>query len=279
MTWLKDLMRPAGRTEDRSLSANADLGVSPAGLIPYSPYSDPRPVTPDAALKLADAYACVRVLADSISSLPLKAYRRTDQGRVPIGSDARISQLLERPAPGSTSVDLISQIVVHLNVYGEAFLGKYRSDGEIVQLGLLPGDQMQVELRGQRMVYTLETTTHGEVELGPEDVLHIKGMSLDGLRGLSPIRQCAVALGVADALGRYAKGYFERGARPSGVLTVPNQSSSTATDMSAQLANARHGGVDNMHRVMVVSGDVQFTPISLSADDSQFVETREVSTR
>src|SRR4051812_23069677 len=148
----------------------------------------PLDVTTSNALRVSDAYACVRLLADSISSLPLKAYRRTEQGRVPAGDQTRIVQLLSRPSPGSTSVDLISQIVVHLNVYGDAFVGKWRADGQVVQLGLLHPESVQLELRGQRIVYTL-STARGVTEHGPEDILHLKGMSLDGLRGMSPVAQ------------------------------------------------------------------------------------------
>ena len=144
-----------------------------------------------------DAYACVRVLADSISTLPLHAYRRTDQGRVPAGDNARVVQLLNRPAPGSTGVDLISQIMVHLNVHGEAFVGKYRADGEIVQLGLIPPDSVQVELRGQRIVYMLDTL-HGRTEHGPDDVLHIKGMS--ARRAARPVPGDAVPGGARPLL-------------------------------------------------------------------------------
>jgi HK97 family phage portal protein len=159
----------------------------------------PLDVSTSNALRVADAYACVRVLADSISTLPLKAYRRTDQGRVPAGDNARIVQLLRRPLPGSTGVDLISHIMVHLNVYGEAFLGKFRSaDGEIAQLRLLHPETLQVELRGQRIVYVLDTLK-ARTEHGPEDILHLKGMSLDGLRGLSPVTQCRTALGCPRA--------------------------------------------------------------------------------
>lgn len=119
--------------EDRALPT-AD--VQPA--FPTLTTTAPLNVTTANALRVSDAYACVRVLADSISSLPLHAHRRTPQGRIPAGDNARAVQLLAKPAPGSTGVDLVSQIVVHLNVHGDAFVGKYRSDGEIVQLGLLP---------------------------------------------------------------------------------------------------------------------------------------------
>jgi HK97 family phage portal protein len=153
-------------------------------------------VTTSNALRVADAYACVRVLADSVASLPLKVYRRTTQGRVPAGDQSRAVQLLERPAPGSTSADLVSQIVVHLNTHGNAFVGKFRADNEIVQLGLLDPTQVEVELRGQRIVYTL-SRPEGISEHGPEDILHVKAMSSDGLTGLSPVAQCRLALSLA----------------------------------------------------------------------------------
>src|SRR5688572_12835454 len=94
----------------------------------------PLNVTTSNVLRVSDAYACVRVLADGISTLPLHVYRRTTEGRQPAGDNSRAVQLLAKPAPGSTGVDLISQVMVHLQVHGEAFVGKYRADQEIVQL-------------------------------------------------------------------------------------------------------------------------------------------------
>jgi HK97 family phage portal protein len=187
-------------------------------------------------------------------------------------------QLLQRPAPGSTGVDLISRILVHLNVHGDAFIGKYRSDSEIVQLGLIHPESIQVELRGQRIVYVLDTV-HGRTEHGVEDILHIKAMSADGLRGLSPVTQCRVALGLSSSLQESARQYFENGSRPSGILTAPGATNYDALQRVATAWSVRHGGVRNMHRVAVLSGDVKFEPISFSADDSQFLQQRELSTR
>jgi HK97 family phage portal protein len=215
----------------------------------------------------------VRVLADSISSLPLHAYRKAATGRVPAGDSARIVQLLR----SSTGVDLVSTIVVHLAIHGEAFVGKYRSDNEIVQLGTIPPDSVEVELRGQRIVYTL-ATQHGQVEVGPEDVLHIKGMSMDGLRGLSPVTQCRIALGLSSSLQESARQFFEHGSKPTGVLTVP-AGGQDALERISHAWDARHAGVERMHRVAVVSGDIKFTPVAFSADDSQFLQQRELSAR
>src|SRR5215212_225444 len=229
-------------TEDRALPV-----VDSQPSYPTLTTSAPLNVTTANALRVSDAYACVRVLADSISSLPLHVYRKTDQGRQPAGENARAVQLLNRPSPGSTGVDLISQIMVHLNVHGDAFVGKYRSDGEIVQLWLIPPDSVQVELRGQRISYILDTV-HGRTEHGPEDILHIKGMSLDGLRGMSPVTQCRVALGLSSSLQASAKSFTENGSKPTGVLSVPNGNSELVKAIDAQW-KARHAGAENHHKV------------------------------
>ena len=262
-----------GVAEDRALPA-PDTAT---GLLPYS-ITPVLNVTTSNALRVSDAYACVRVLADSISSLPLHVYRRTTDGRLPASEDSRAVQLLNRPSPGSTGVDLISQILVHLNVYGECFAGKYRSDGEIVQLGLISPESVQVELRGQRIIYTLDTL-QGRTEHGPEDILHIKGMSLDGLRGMSPVTQCRVALGLSSSLQESARQYFDNGSKPSGILTAPGATSGEALERVSSTWNAKHAGVSQMHRVAVLAGDVKFTPIAFSAGDSEFLGQRELSAR
>jgi HK97 family phage portal protein len=262
-----------GQVEDRALPAPSEQSPT---LLPYTTGA-PLTISTSNALRVSDAYAAVRVLADSISSLPLHVYRRTPQGRVQAGENARAVQLLNRPSPGSTGVDLISTAMVHLNVHGDAFIGKYRSDGEIVQLACIPPDSVGVELRGQRIVYTLDTV-HGRTEHGPDDILHIKGMSLDGLRGMSPVTQCRVALGLSSSLQESARQFFEHGSRPSGILTVAGGNADQVERVAAKWDN-RHGGVDRMHRVAVLSGDVNFTPSAFSADDSQFLQQRELSAR
>ena len=272
------------KREDRTLTAANVPGPLPrAGSycqswLPYSSSSAVLDVTTSNALRTSDAYACVRCLADSVASLPLHIYRKTAAGRVQVGEDSRAVRLLSRPSPGSTSVDLISQMMVHLNIFGECFIGKYRSDREIVQLGLLPPESVQVELRGQRIVYTLDSA-QGRTEHGPADVLHIKGMSLDGVRGLSPVTQCRVALGLSSSLQASAKVFTEQGSRPSGILSVPTARDEGTVRWVSDVWGTSHGGAQNMHKVAVLSGDVKFTPIAFSASDSEFLQQRELSAR
>lgn len=261
------------RTEDRALTR----GNVPPAMLPYSRRAL-LDVSTANALRVADAYACVRVLADSVASLPLKVYRRTTTGRVPAGADSRAVQLLERPSPGSTSTDLISQVMVHLNVHGNAFIGKFRAEGEIVQLGCLDPTQVRVKLEGQRITYTI-ARTEGVSDHGPEDVLHAKAMSSDGLTGLSPVTQARLTLALSSNLQEHAKQFFEEGSRPSGILNIPLGVSEEGRQRMMEGWRNEQGGVQKMHRVAVIDGEAKFQPIAFSADDSQFLQQRELSAR
>ena len=274
---LLSYLRGADLLEEQPEERALTRGSLPPAMLPYS-RAALLDVNTANALRVADAYACVRVLADSVASLPLKVYRRTPQGRVPAGESSRAVQLLERPSPGSTSADLISQVMVHLNVHGNAYVGKFRSEGEIVQLGLLDPTQVRVELSGQRIIYTL-SRTEGVTTHGPEDVLHVKAMSADGLAGMSPVTQCRLALSLSSNLQEHAKQYFEEGSRPSGILTMPLGASEIAMDRLREDWRNKHGGVERMHRVALIEGDATFTPVAFSADDSQFLQQRELSAR
>src|SRR4051812_45556839 len=106
------------RAEERTLTKQT---VPP---VMWSSVPGDTSVTPSNALTIADAYACVRALADAAASLPLIVYRRRNQGRERI--DNRTAELLRNPAPAVTQSGLIGQIVAHLNTHGNCFLGKYR---------------------------------------------------------------------------------------------------------------------------------------------------------
>jgi HK97 family phage portal protein len=237
----------------------------------------PVTVTESNALAVSDAYAAVRLISDAVASLPVHQLRRTDAGRVPVGPDSRLAQLLARPWPGATSCDLFGTLMCHLLVRGNAFVAKYRGgDGQIVQLGLMDPAAVTVELRGQTIVYTV-TVAGQRSEHGPEDVLHIRSMSADGLVGLSPVTQCRLSLQLNSDLREHGHRYFRQGSRPGGFITAPGASEVQA-DALAKKWEQGAGGVENAWKIAVLSGDVTWTPMAFSADDSQFLQQRQLST-
>lgn len=234
-------------------------------------------VTPANALAIADVFACVRCLSDAAASIPLIAYRRTTTGRT--RNDGELAELLRRPAPATTQANLIGQAVAHLNLFGNAYLGKFRdAAGNVEQLALLHPDRVTPELRAGQPIYAINDGRGRQSEHGLADIIHVRALSTDGLVGLSPVRQCRVALGLSQGLADHAAAFFVNGARPSGILQVPAHIDRPMLDELRDDLTRVHAGSQNAHKVAIVAGDMNWTAISGPMDDLQFVEQRHLST-
>ena len=235
-------------------------------------------VGPTSAMRIGDAFACVRVLADSAASLPLIAYRRTEQGRVRAGGQAQ--DLIDAPAPATTTASLVGQLMAHLNWWGNAFLGKYRDDdGRVVALGLLAPEAVSVKLVRGEPVYTV-MAAEGVSNHTAADVLHVRApLSADGLLGLSPIRQGRDVLGLSRALTDHATATMLRGARLSGVLTTPKDVAIDPDEIDTIRAQIEGSwvGDENAGRIAFITGGLGFTQLSMPLSDAQFVEQRQLS--
>ncbi len=274
-----------GQTEDREVPpapapAPAPLPNlnRPPALFPTTPSGTPL-VSPANALGVADVFACVRCLSDAAASVPLVPYRKTTGGRVRV--EGRLSELLRRPAPATTTANLIGQAMAHLQLFGNAFIGKFRdAEGHVVQLALLHPDRVTVELRGERIVYTVNDGVGRQSEHGIEDIVHVRGLSVDGLVGVSPVRQCRIAMGLSASLAAHANHFFENGARPTGILRTPPFSDQAAEDAFAAEFSANELGLKNSHKIAVVTGPeaLDFVQLSGPLDDLQFVQQRHLST-
>ena len=246
-----------------------------APSLTYQPLSTSA-VTPTTAMQIADAYACVRALADAAASLPLIAYRRTADGRQRL--DNATSALLSRPAEAVTQSGLIGQLVAHLQLHGNAYVGKFRgSDGQVDQLALLAPDLVTPRLVAGRPRYAVQGLRGETSDHGTDDLIHIRGLTTDGLLGLSPVRQCRIALGLSQSLTEHAAGFFENGARPGGILRLSQYDSASQLAELGAAWNQQHGGVKNAHRIAVVTGSVEFQPLTMPMDDVEFLAQRKLS--
>ena len=230
-------------------------------------------ITPHAALAIADVWAAVRVLADAASSLPLHVYRKADAGRERVTSGFLVD-LLERPSPGTTQADLVSTLMTHLAIYGNGYLGKYRQAGEIVQLGTIHPDRIRPEVQGGDLRFRYSPERGGQQLLTTADVVHIKGLSVDGLIGLSAVSQAARVIGLSDALVKHAMAFFEQGkGRPVGVLRLDPNESDENRKRTIEVLKAEN----SPHQNLVIVGDAEYQPVESKLDDSQFVEQRRLA--
>jgi HK97 family phage portal protein len=270
------LFRRNRDTEQRTLSAQSGSAAAPLMLAPTSSGAT---VTAETAMRVADAYACVRALSDAAASLPVHIYRHLPQGgRQRVNN--RTAELLRRPGPGQTQSSLIGTIVAHLNLFGNCFIGKARTKGEITQLFCLPPNLIEVELVNGEPRFTFHRPDSAPTKHGLADIIHIKALSTDGVVGLSPVRQAREAIGLNAQLVAHAARFFQNDARPSGVLQVGTQGAAAQDQLEAlkEAWNAHHGGGPaNAHRIAILSGDVNFQPLSMPPEDAQFLEQRQLS--
>ena len=178
----------------------------------------------DQAIAIGDVWAAVRVLADAASSLPLHVYRKAAGGRERVES-GKLVDLLERPGPGTSQADLVSSLMSHLAVYGNAYVAKYRTAGEIVQIGLLHPERVRPCLRAGSCASATRPRRGAAAAAHRADVVHVKGLSVDGLVGLRAVSQASRVLGLSDELVKHALAYFDVGTaggsgRPAGVLRL-----------------------------------------------------------
>lgn len=235
------------------------------------------PISPTTALAIADVWAAVRVLADAASSLPLHVYRKAGDGRERVYG-GKLADLLDRPGPATTQADLVSSLMGHLAVWGNAYIAKYREAGEIAQLGLIHPDRIRPELQGGRLRFRYSPATGPQQLLTESDVVQVKGLSVDGLSGLSAVSQASRVLGLSDELVKHALSYFDTGAqggtaRPAGILRMGDGASFADNDRTKEKLKAE----SRPHGVLVIQGDAEYHAIAERLDDSQFVEQRRLA--
>ena len=248
------------------------MGTSAAG----------KSVNERSAMQMTAVYACVRILSESIAGLPLHMYQYEEDGSKKKAVEHPLYHLLhDEPNPEMTSFVFRETLMSHQLLWGNAYAQIIRNGkGDIIGLYPLMPNRMKVErdTKGQ-LYYEYQTmkedapTMKGAVyQLDPSDVLHVPGLGFDGLVGYSPIAMAKNAIGLAIAAEEYGSKFYANGAAPSGVLEHPNVLKDPAKVRDSW--NAAFGGSSNAHRVAVLEEGMKYTPISISPNEAQFLETR-----
>ena len=234
------------------------------------------------AMQMTAVYSCVRILSEAIASLPLHVYQYNDSG----GKEKAVKHPLyfllhDEPNPEMSSFVFRETLMTHLLLWGNAYAQIIRNGkGEIVALYPLMPDRMTVDRDENGQLYyqyqvskdDAPTMDGSTVILRPCDVLHVPGLGFDGLVGYSPIAMAKNAIGMAIACEEYGAKFFANGANPSGVLEHPGTLKDPGRVRDSW--NAAFGGSSNAHKVAVLEEGLKYTPISISPNEAQFLETR-----
>ena len=234
------------------------------------------------AMQMTAVYSCVRILAEAVAGLPLHLCRYKEDGGKERAIDNNLYHLLhDEPNKEMSSFIFRETLMTHLLLWGNAYAQIIRNGkGEVVALYPLMPNKMQVDRDENGELYYIYTSSSDEaktmdgvtVYLTPRDVLHIPGLGFDGLVGYSPIAMAKNAIGLAIATEEYGAKFFANGAAPSGVLEHPG----TIKDPSRlrENWNSTFGGSANSGKVAVLEEGMKYTPISISPEQAQFLETR-----
>lgn len=234
------------------------------------------------AMQMTAVYSCVRILSEAIASLPLHVYKYNENGGKEKAVDHPLYFLLhDEPNPEMTSFVFRETLMTHLLLWGNAYAQIIRNGkGEVVALYPLMPDRMTVNRDSNGQLYyeyqvskdDAPTVNGSTVLLKPSDVLHIPGLGFDGLVGYSPIAMAKNAIGMAIACEEYGAKFFANGANPSGVLEHPGTLKDPGRVRDSW--NVAFGGSGNAHKVAVLEEGLKYTPISISPNEAQFLETR-----
>ena len=215
-------------------------------------------VTERTALQQTAVYACVRIISETIASLPLHFYRYTEEGKEKDYAHPLYRILHDEPNPEMTAFVFRETIVSHLLLWGNAYAQIIRNGkGEVMYLYPLLPDKMTVERSDvtNEIFYTYMDTKGKMYRLSNKEVLHIPGLGFDGLIGYSPIAMTKNAIGLSIAAEEYGSRFFANSANPSGVLEHPGVLKDPKKIRESW--NEVYGGTSNSHRVAVLEEGVR----------------------
>jgi HK97 family phage portal protein len=243
-------------------------------------------VTATSARRIAAVACAVKIIAESVASLPVFIFKRREDGK---GKDRQPKNPLHRllhdqPNPWQSSFEWLEMMQGHACLRGNAFSEiVYDGRGGVRMLIPRHPDRMRVYdianagIGDQVLAYEYQPATGPSRLLLADEVLHLKGLSDDGLVGLSPIDEFREALGLAIGTDLYAGKFFANYGNPGGVLTHPKTLAGDAAKRLREQWEAKHTGIENAHRVAVLEEGLTWTAIGVRPQDSQLLESRKFS--
>lgn len=234
-------------------------------------------VTADKAIQLSAVWACVRLLSESISTLPLKIYVRQPDGSRKAATDhPAYSVLCRRPNSEMTPSRFMLMVVASICLRGNAFIEKKFIANRLVSLvPLLPQNMVVKRLTTGALEY--KYTENGNERVIPvKNIMHIRGFGLDGVCGMMPMKTGRDVIGAAMAVEESAAKIFEQGLKSSGFLSAENALSDEQRERLRGYM-AAFTGSKNAGKIMVLEGGLKYQGVTMNPEDAQMLESRSFS--
>jgi HK97 family phage portal protein len=247
-----------------------DRDLWQVGDIPVASTYAAVPVGPQTAMQHSAVWACVNLIAGSISTLPLAAHRVDEREPLPA-----LPPILRAPSAGWSLPDFLYAVLQSLLIRGNAYgLVVDRAGAGLLpsQIELLAPDRVGVAVPNGAVEYRVD----GQL-VEPSSIWHVRAFTAPGqVEGLSPIRHARQAIGLGMAAEKYAAQFFGDGATPSGVLSTDQRIDPARAQMLKERWQVAHGG---RRDIAVLGEGARFQAVSISPEESQFLETTQANVR
>jgi HK97 family phage portal protein len=240
-------------------------------------------ITPETALQSTIVLACCRILAETVSGLPLHVYRRSPDGGDEIAKEIPLYKVLTfRPNDWQTKQEFFEQIVMTLALWGNSYTrirsGQY---GSVSCLDNLHPSRMEVErLENGRLRYSYTDPETGRLERYTQDqIMHCRWTpEQDGIKGMVPVEIAREAIGLARACEQHAARFWANSARPGVVLQTEGTLNAEAAERLRDNWERLHRGSERAFRTAVLTGGMKAVELGMTNESSQFVASRDFQT-
>lgn len=234
-------------------------------------------VTTTSAMQQLVVFNCVRVLAESMGMLPCRLLKQTGRVRLPATGHRLYPLITMAPNSYMTAQEFWEMLVACLCLRGNFYAYKVKALGNVVELLPLNPDIVTPKLKDDWTVEYKVNFKSGVQTLTQDEIWHVRLFTLDGLNGLNPIAYARQALGLGQAMDAHAAKLFTNGAVTSGVLRTDQQLTDEAFGRLKEDFQGQHMGVANAYKPMILEMGLDWKPISLNAQDTQFIESKKLT--
>jgi HK97 family phage portal protein len=237
-------------------------------------------VSDSSAMTWSVVWGCVNCLSQDMAKLPLPTYRRLpgDAGREEARGHWLWKLFRVAPNPFMTPFTFRQTMQKHLSVRGNAYaIKEFDTDGSVKALYPRAPDRMSEKIQGGQLTYTYRGAGGAPETYPPEQVFHLKGLSDDGITGLSPVEIFREGIGLGLAYQQHAGRTFANGARIPMFVELPSAPGKDALDKMRADFQDQVAGVQNAGKIPFMWGGMTLKPIGFSNQDAQFVESRHLS--
>lgn len=252
-------------SQDPPLWITGGYGYSSAGV----------PVNAKTVMQLTPVYRAVTLLSNSVAVLPLILYRKNGDKTQRDYDNPLYTLLHDAPNDAMTSIDWRFMMMRHVLLRGNAYSQIIRKAGKIKELWPIHPDSVRIELNTKnKLIYRVSVSGKPDAILFPEELLHLKGATEDGITGLTPIQEMSDSIGGVIAAENHSTTVFKNNANPAGVLSYPKALTPERIEQIREHWQKVYGGTDNVGKTAILEGGMEWKPVTISNRDAQMLESR-----